>query len=108
VRLSGTRFGMWTDSSRRFRLGLVPAGRYELAISAIGYMSIRDSIAIGTDGLAIAASLSRPPSEHRDCITGLIRPPNEELKLTALASDAAGSLRSPAWLMVRRSLTPAR
>ena len=35
--------------------------------------------------------------------------PNEELKLTALASDAAGSLRSPAaLLMVRRSLTPAR
>jgi hypothetical protein len=34
---------------------------------------------------------------------------NEELKLTALASDAAGSLRSPAaLLMVRRSLTPAR
>jgi hypothetical protein len=34
---------------------------------------------------------------------------NEELKLTALASDAAGSLRSPAaLLMVRRSLTLAR
>jgi hypothetical protein len=38
-----------------------------------------------------------------------IAPPNEELKLSALASDAAGSLRSPAALfMVRRSLTPAR
>ena len=35
--------------------------------------------------------------------------PDEELKLTALASVAAGSLRSPAaLLMVRRSLTPAR
>jgi hypothetical protein len=35
--------------------------------------------------------------------------PNEELKLTALASEAAGSPRSPAaLLMVRRSLTPAR
>jgi len=34
---------------------------------------------------------------------------NEELKLTALASEAAGSLRSPAALfMMRRSLTPAR
>lgn len=34
---------------------------------------------------------------------------NEELVLTALAPDAAGSLRSPAaLLMVRRSLTPAR
>ena len=34
---------------------------------------------------------------------------NEELKLPAPASDAAGSLRSPAaFLMVRRSLTPAR
>lgn len=35
--------------------------------------------------------------------------PNEELKLTALAPVAAGSLRSPAALsMVRRSVTPAR
>ena len=34
--------------------------------------------------------------------------PNEELKLTALSSVAAGSLRLPAALfMVRRSLTPA-
>ena len=34
---------------------------------------------------------------------------HEELKLTALASDAAGSLRSPAALSTaRRSLTPAR
>jgi hypothetical protein len=40
----------------------------------------------------------------------LVRPtPNVEFKLTALASDAAGSLRSQAaLLMVRRSLTPAR
>ena len=34
---------------------------------------------------------------------------NEELKLPALASEAAGSLRSPAaLLLVRRGLTPAR
>jgi hypothetical protein len=34
---------------------------------------------------------------------------NGELKSTALASEAAGSLRSPAaLLMVRRGLTPAR
>lgn len=39
----------------------------------------------------------------------LIRRPNVELKPTALASEAAGSLRSlAALLMVRRSLTPAR
>jgi len=36
-------------------------------------------------------------------------PSNEELKPTALRSEAAGSLRSPAALfMVRRGLTPAR
>ena len=39
----------------------------------------------------------------------ILRMSNEELKLTGLASVAAGSLRSPAaLLMVRRSLTPAR
>ena len=39
----------------------------------------------------------------------LIGRANEELKLPAPASEAAGSLRSPAaLLMVRRSLTPAR
>ena len=38
-----------------------------------------------------------------------IRTPNEELKLAARALEAAGSLRSPAaLLMLRRSLTPAR
>ena len=37
------------------------------------------------------------------------RPPNEELKPTPQATEAAGSLRSPAALFVkRRGLTPAR
>ena len=55
-------------------------------------------LAIGT------LRLSQPSPEN-----GSAAPPNEELKLSALASEAAGSLRSPAaLLMARRSLTPAR
>ena len=42
-------------------------------------------------------------------LSAVKRQPNEKVRLTALASVAAGSLRSPAALpMVRRSLTPTR
>jgi hypothetical protein len=60
------------------------------------------------DGTSLATRPSASLAPLLDWLSSpqlaLVAPPNEELKLPALASEAAGSLRSPAaLLMVRRS-----
>ena len=46
VVLAGTQFGASADVNGAFILTNVPAGNYELQISAVGYIPARDSVSI--------------------------------------------------------------
>ena len=98
------------DSSGTFRIANVAPGSYRVSVLTMGRGSVQDTLTIGAGGGFLLAALA-PWEGDIACVVVPDRPapPNEELKPTALAADAAGSLRSPAaLLMVRRSLTPAR
>jgi outer membrane receptor for ferrienterochelin and colicins len=56
VALSKTRFGTQTDSVGRFSLTGVPAGRYELLASSVGYAPFRRSVTV-RDGQPVALDL---------------------------------------------------
>ena len=46
VGLKNTRFGVLTDTSGRFRLADVPAGRYQLIVSQVGYEAFQKTVTL--------------------------------------------------------------
>lgn len=72
------RLSIMSDSSGRFRIAGIAHGDYDILVRAIGFQTARAKVRFqGTT--AILAALSSDAVVFRECVTGVPRPPNEEL-----------------------------
>ena len=62
VFLANTTRGTTTDAQGRYTLAAVPAGRYELAASYLGYQLRQQAVAVGA--AAVVRDLDLPPAAH--------------------------------------------
>ena len=100
IYLKGTAFGTATDEDGKYTLDKIPAGRYTLMASAVGYELFRTSVSVsGQQNLVFRISLN-PSAERLDetVVTGTLKPVNR------LESPVPVEVYSPAFL--KKNPTP--
>jgi outer membrane receptor for ferrienterochelin and colicins len=75
VALLGTSFGTSTDTSGYYKIANVPAGKYEIQLSGIGYKTVKTSITLSdTKNLTMNTNLEEDLSELKEVVvTGTMK-----------------------------------
>lgn len=105
VRILNTNFGAITDASGQFTIGGLPAGRFILQVSAIGYATRTSDITIGGNAESLNLKLSESSTQLADVVVTAQKQEEDKQKIPATISTLSSEQVQQYRLWNARDLT---